>query len=173
MTCRQSARHLKFINAWHFKKAMVWGAVWFVMVPAAQAADRLWTTFVDVQVVDVPLGVPHEIHEDKSSGLVLNNLSDQEMEVDVQILAPTSDQLRGNAEPIPETRWITVDPARFLLPAHASATSRMTLLVPRERRYRKRLYQAMVWSRARPANRKGVTVSAGLLSRLRFKNAKR
>ena len=136
-----------------------------------QAGQSFSSPFVDVVVLDVPLGAPRAIQDKEGHGLLLQNSSDQALAVHVEIMVPQANQLRGNASPIPNPAWITVEPADVFLPAHESVTCEIHVLVPRDKKYRNRFYQAMVWSRARPAKQQGVSVSVGLLSRLRIKTA--
>jgi len=137
----------------------------------AWSAPAISSSFVDVVVLDVPLGTPHAIQDAQGRGLVINNLSDEALVVHVDVMRPENDQLRGNAEPIPDTGWITVEPSDLFLPARGTASFSIRVRLPRGEPLENRFFQAMIWSRARPITRSGVTVSLGLKSRLRLKTA--
>ena len=125
--------------------------------------------FVDVQVEGVPLATAFPVSSSAGEGLLLKNTDDSALEVHVEVLQPTTGDLRGGALPIPDVHWIKIVPDRFELPAHGEATCHVTLFIPGHRAYRRKYYQAMIWSHTEPMDGQGVGLSAGLISRLRFK----
>jgi len=149
--------------------------VFFVLLIAAVplGATGLSTPFADVSVGNVPLGTPFSVSAGPDRGLLLLNPDGDALDVDIQVLTPAPDQLRGGAAPVPDRSWIEVRPSHFRLNGHERRTCEIVLKVPKERRYRSRYYQAMIWSRGTPVATKGVALSAGLLSRLRFETARR
>jgi hypothetical protein len=141
----------------------------FYLFPCRCAADGLSTPFADVQVDGVPVGKPFSVKGSTGNGLVLRNLGNTSLHVHVAVLQPESKDLRGGAVPIPDIRWVHVEPDHFDLSAHGEGGCRVTLRVPARKAYRGKYYQATLWSRSQPADGQGVAFSAGLLSRLRFR----
>ena len=142
----------------------------FLVSSMAEAAE-LATSFVDVLVLDTPLGIPRRVEDAKGKGLILYNRGNEALFVHVEALIPEARELRSPAAPIPDTHWIRIEPENLEVPAHGEAEAQVILSVPKEKRYRHHLYQAMIWSRTQPLPGKGVSVSGGLKSRLTFKTA--
>src|SRR5262249_26545832 len=138
-----------------------WGVV--------DAAQTLSTTFVDVVVLDVPLGVPHSIEDNSGHGIMLRNSGESDLLAKIDVLVPSVEELRGNARAIPDPTWIQIQPAEVLVPAHRGVECKVAVNVPKIRRHRNRFYQAMIWIRTGAIGTGGVRIQAGLKSRLRLK----
>jgi hypothetical protein len=136
--------------------------------PSAEA-NGLSTAFADVQLENVPLGVAYPIASSAGEGLRLQNLGVSPARVHIEVLRPADGDLRGGAEPIPDIHWIKVTPDRLDLPGRGEGRCHLTLLIPKNKMYRHKYYQATIWSHGEPLPGQGVVISAGLLSRLRFK----
>ncbi len=133
------------------------------------APGGISTPFADVQVQDVPLGKPFAIVHSAASGLSLQNLGSEPVNIQVDVLVPNAADLRDGAEAIPEITWIQIEPKNLMIPAHGRALCRVVLKVPNEKSFRSKYYQAMIWSHAESPKGKNVSISAGLISRLRFR----
>ena len=142
------------------------------LVPAVSAAEGLSTSFVDVVVMDAPLGSPKRVEDSKGNSLVLRNLGENVIHVEVQVLTPDPNELRPPAEPIPDTGWIRIVPDRLELGPKETAQCSVVISLPKKKNLRNRIFQAMIWSRGQPAGEHGMTVSAGLKSRLRIQTVK-
>jgi|GEM_PF-1973994 len=145
----------------------------FLCLKPGWAAEGLATSFVGTVLREVPLGVTQEIIYKDRHGITVHNLGDMPLMVTISVLVPSPDQLRKGAQPIPDTHWIVVSPTQFSLEGHASRTVGAWIKVPAERPYRQKHFQAMVWIRGAPADANGITLAAGLLTRLRIKTARR
>jgi len=139
-----------------------------IFLATAWAAEGLSTAFADVTLHHVPLGVAYKVIGSAKKSLLIRNLGDKTVRVEVDVLPPDLKQLRRGAAAIPDVRWVQVHPAILDLPPHAEREYEVFLSVPDEDQYRKRLYQVMLWSHSIPTGGEGITVSAGLLSRLQF-----
>jgi hypothetical protein len=130
-------------------------------------AIGLSSPVVEVRVDQVKPGrTIHIVPPDSAGGLLLENTGDEPLEIDVKVLVPSADQLRGKALPIPDPSWIRITPERLMLPAGERRVCFMDLKVPRDRRWRGQFFQAMIWSRGTSTQGGGVRMSAGLLSRV-------
>ena len=139
----------------------------------ALLATGMSTSFADVRVEGVTPGMPFHVRGGGSDGLYLWNPYGDALDVEVQPLSPRPDQLRDGATPIPDPSWVEIRPQHFHLSARGHQTCEVVLHVPKDKRFNNRHYQVMLWSRGTPVDPHGVTVSAGLLSRLQFKTTRR
>jgi hypothetical protein len=135
------------------------------------SAEGLSTAFADVTADKVPLGVPYFVVGPGLKSLVLKNLGDQPIHVRIEAVMPRASQLRRGANAIPNLAWVDFRPSILDIPPKGERESEIVVTVPAEKKYRKRYYQVMIWSHATPIDQKGITVSAGLLSRLQIKTA--
>jgi hypothetical protein len=134
-----------------------------------RAAEGLSTEFADVMVDNIPLGVAYKVIGPGLKGLALRNLGDKMVRVQVDALTPSAAQLRRGAAPIPDVSWIQIHPTVVEVAPRTERECEILVTVPAQKKFRKRHYQVMLWSHGVPTGEKGMTVSAGLLSRLQFK----
>jgi hypothetical protein len=132
-------------------------------------ADGLSTSFADVTVSNVPVGKPWSIKEANRSGLLLQNLGKDPIHVHVKILAPSPAELKDHAKALPSVSWIIVKPNDFELAPNAQKECDVIIEIPHRWKYRHQYFQAMIFSRGAPLEKKSITLGTGLLSRLRFK----
>jgi hypothetical protein len=142
-----------------------------LLLPALLWAVALSTSFADVQITDVPLGKPFAVRGPEGDGLILRNEGNVPFYVRVDGIVPGADQLRGGAASIPDLLWVRITPDHFVIPAHGTYHCAVSLNVPNRKEHRRKLFQVMLWSRTAPIDGHPMEVSAGLLSRLRFKTA--
>ncbi len=136
------------------------------------SSEGLSTAFADVTAEKIPLGVAYRILGPGQKGLVLKNLGNHTIRVRIEALIPAPSQLRRGAKPIPDPRWVDIRPSVVEIPAKSERESDILVTIPSEKEFRKHRYQVMIWSHATPVGEKGLTVSAGLLSRLQLKTAR-
>ena len=123
----------------------------------------------DVKFDGVPLGKAYSL----GRPLELKNLGNKPISVRVDVLIPSPQQLKEGAQPIRKTSWIEIRPDRFDIPPHGSASCAVIITVPKKWAHRHELYQAMIWSQSTPVRGShGLSMNAGLLSRLRFSTTK-
>jgi hypothetical protein len=132
-------------------------------------AEGLSTPFVDVELTSVVPGHPLQIHDSEGHGLRIKNLGSSPVSVSIEVLLPQPTQLRPGAGRIPDVKWIQVQPNVLALGAHEEKEAVLVLTVPRKKTFRGRYYQAMIWSHGVPSPTQAMTISAGLLSKLRFR----
>ncbi len=152
-----------------YRKSLAFCLLPFAFCIAVASATELATSFVDVVVLDVPLGTPRRVQDRLGKSLVLMNNGDNTVYMHVQALVPAKAELKGPVLAIPDLQWIHIEPATVEVPAHGEAEAQVIILVPSDKQYADQLYQVMIWSRSQSFGSEGVTISAGLKSRLRFK----
>lgn len=127
----------------------------------------LTTAFADVLLRDVPLGQLWCVEEHGRS-FELHNTGETPLVVQVEAVKPEARELHSPAEPIPDVSWVLIKPASMTVAPHQKGRFDIVLSLPKEERLRNRMFQVMLWSRSAPIEGKGISVSAGLKSRLRF-----
>jgi hypothetical protein len=132
-------------------------------------ADGLSTPFVNVELNSVVPGHSLHVHDSEGHGLRIKNLGSSPVLVSIEVLIPQPSQLWPGAGPIPDVQWIQVQPRELELGAHEEKETELVLKVPRKKAYRGGYFQAMIWSHGVPSSTQGMTISAGLLSKLRFR----
>jgi len=144
----------------------------FLLILTDARGTGLSTSFVDVAVLDVPLGKIRRVENKEGDSLVIWNTGEIPLVVHVEALKPTAQELRAPAEPIEDPRWIIIQPSSLKLAPHETGRFDVALSLPKSSRLRHRTFQAMIWSRSEPVEGNGVSLSAGLKSRLRFRTEK-
>jgi hypothetical protein len=132
-------------------------------------AEGLSTTFVNVELNSVVPGRPLRVQDSDGHGLRIKNLGSSPVRVAVEVLIPQRSQLWPGAGAIPDVQWIQAQPRVLELGAHEEKEAELVLHVPRKKAFRGKYYQAMIWSHGVPSTTQGMTISAGLLSKLRFR----
>jgi hypothetical protein len=138
-------------------------------VVSAAGADGLSTSFVDIMVPDVKAGTTHEVLLKNGHRMELMNSGTAALQVTIDVLPPSGTDLGKGVTALPSASWIQIQPQSLRIEPHETVSCRVFINVPADRRYRNRLYEASIWTRGRAADAEGLTFSAGLKSRLRFR----
>jgi hypothetical protein len=131
-------------------------------------ADGFSTSFVDVAVLDVPLGAKHKVINERNESMLLFNLGDRPIHVIVQARVPEPQELKGNAQPVSDSRWVEIIPGEVEIPSRGKAEVTVILRLPKDRRLKGQLFQATIESRTPPPAGNGIKIQPALRSRLRF-----
>jgi len=116
----------------------------------------------------IPVGRLVRAQDELKHDLTVKNGASHSVTVQIDVLIPEKSSIVGNAQAIADSRWIVVSPHQLELPAHGSGTCIVSINVPSETSNRGKFYEALVWTHTIPKKGEGVTLSAGLLSRIRF-----
>jgi hypothetical protein len=135
---------------------------------ASLRAQTLSTSFVDVVVLDVPLGTSRTVEDRDGKGIVLRNKGDVALHVRLRAKIPLENELKEKAEAIPDISWIRFDPDTVKIAANGEIDCRLVIKVPKKREFRNRLFQATILMEAEPPNTGHVQVRGALKARLRF-----
>jgi len=124
-------------------------------------AAGLSTTFGRVKVANIAIGQTYSMEQDAGSPLIVENTSDIELELVVEVLVPKERDLIEGYEPIPSTDWIEISQNAFTVLAKGNAKTDVVITIPDDPIYSGRKYQAYIWSRTT-----GGSVGVGLKSKL-------
>lgn len=141
----------------------------FIMISALTVegfCDSIKTPFVDVNVNDVPLGIETQIRGPHSRGyLILNNAS-EDVVIHISAAIPSFHELKNQAEPIPDPSWVRFSQQDLRVPKNGQAETEVFVLVPKERRYEKRRFQAIIRAESIPQKSNRLQIRVILQSRL-------
>lgn len=138
-----------------------------ILTPPVRASEGISTPFVDIQVSGVVPGKAQELL-DLPTAFRIRNLGSSPLRVVVQTRSPRAPERLGDAEAIPDPRWLVVQPDTFALGPHQEMECHLEIRVPRKRAFAHRQFQVMLLTQSRPELQEGVALGAGLLSSLRF-----
>jgi hypothetical protein len=132
-------------------------------------AEGLSTPFVNVELRSVVPGRALHIRDSEGHRLRVKNLGVSPVRVSIDVLIPQPSQLSPGARVIPDVKWIQAEPRVLELGAHEEKEADLVLKVPQDKTFRGGYFQAMIWSHGIPSTAEGMTISAGLLSKVRFR----
>lgn len=126
-------------------------------------AGGLTTTFGEVKVENLKIGKQYSLEETAEFPLIVQNTSDQEIELKVEVLYPKEKELKKDFAPIPDTSWISLEKDHFILAPGEEAKTDVIINIPDDKEYQGRKYQVYLWSHTI-----GRSLGVGLKSRLLF-----
>jgi len=132
------------------------------MVPHADAGG-LSTTFSEVHLNHLKAGGEYSMEEAVQFPLVVHNSSDEEVELVVEVLYPTEEELKEGFEPIPDISWIRLKREYFTMGPGENAKTDVLIKIPDNEQYSGKSYQVYLWSHTI-----GRSLGVGLKSRLLF-----
>ena len=142
--------------------AMALGLV--VTLTATAEAAGLRTPFIEVDMGCLKPGHTFSVVEIRKLPLSVTNVGDRPVELAIEVVRPSANQLRKGYEAIPDTGWIRLQQNRFRVSPGKNAITDVFISVPDDKRYLGHRYQACLWSHTVT----GGGVAAGLRSRLLF-----
>lgn len=123
---------------------------------------NLSTSFVDVTSNGILVGQTHEV----GTPLDLWNRSESDVDVQVKAITPSDEQLREGVAPLANPSWVRIVPDHFSLVAGAKQRCRVYITLPKGTKMSCQDYQVMIWSQGTLRDSGGISMSAGLMSRL-------
>lgn len=126
-------------------------------------AGGLSTTFGEVKVENLKIGKEYSLEEVAKFPLIVNNTSDEVLELKVEVLYPKPKELKEDFEPIPDISWITLEKEEFTLKPQEEAKTDVIIRIPDDKKYLGKRYQVYIWSHT-----VGRSLGVGLKSRLLF-----
>lgn len=141
--------------------ALVLGLV--VTLSATAEAFGLRTPFIEVNMGCLKPGHTFSVVEIRKLPLSVTNVGDEPVELAIEVVRPSVNQLRKGYEAIPDINWIRLQQNRFRVGPGKNAITDVFISVPDDKRYLGHRYQAWLWSHTVKGG-----VRAGLKSRLLF-----
>ncbi len=128
------------------------------------AAIGLSTRFVDIEVEDVPVGIPTRLLHLKSRQYSVRNRGTSAMTVQIAARIPRPEDVQPGYEPVPDTSWITIEPDEFVVQPEERVIAKVYIHVPDKPEFKGRHFQVKL-----KATTVGpYVVAASVDSRLRF-----
>lgn len=126
-------------------------------------AGGLTTTFGEVTVENLRIGEEHSMEKIAEFPLVVQNTSNQEIELKVEVLYPKEGELKTGFAPIPDISWVTLECDHFILGPEEDAKTDVIINIPEDKEYLGAKFQVYLWSHTI-----GRSLGVGLKSRLLF-----
>lgn len=126
-------------------------------------AGGLSTTFGEVKLENLKIGEEYSMEETAEFPLVVQNTSDEQLALKVEVLYPKKEELKKGFEPIPDISWISLEKEEFTLKPQEKAKTDVIIKIPNDEKYAGKKYQVYLWSHT-----VGRSLGVGLKSRLLF-----
>ncbi|MFH1442373.1 MAG: hypothetical protein ABIH18_10095, partial [Candidatus Omnitrophota bacterium] len=95
--------------------------------------------------------------------LVIENNSDNEVELKIEVLVPQADELQKGYEPIPNAGWIKLEKNSFIIKPNGKAQTDVIISIPDKKEYRGRKFHVFISSYT-----VGQSLGIGIKSKLLF-----
>lgn len=146
------------------KKIFFW--IWILLLfPLKLSAGGITTNYTDIFIENLAINKDYK----HNLPLKVTNRSNKKIEVVIKSLTPQKDNLKTGAEPLQDTKWITVAPEKYILEAGLTGWSDLFIKIPKDKKLRGRTFQFNLEICGYPSEKKsGITVVPALLSKVRF-----
>lgn len=134
-----------------------------LLYPNLAHAYGLKTEFGKVVLNDIPVGVEYSMSKDSKFPLVIENNSDNEVELKIEVLVPQADEVQKGYEPIPDAGWIKLEKNSFIIKPNGKAQTDVIISIPDKKEYRGRKFHVFISSRT-----VGQSLGIGIKSKLLF-----
>jgi len=125
----------------------------------------LSTTFGAVSIENLQIGQAYSTQELVNLPLTVVNRSEESVNLQIDILYPSENELVEGYEPIPDISWIQLENNFFAISGGGSATTDVYITIPNEKRYLGKKFQVYLWSHT--VGGEGM-IALGLKSKLLF-----
>ena len=125
----------------------------------------LSTTFGAVSIENLQIGQTYSTRELVNLPLTVVNTSGESVNLQIDILYPSENELVEGYEPIPDISWIQLESDFFTISGGGSATTDVLITIPDDKRYLGKKFQVYLWSHT--VGGKGI-IALGLKSKLLF-----
>ncbi len=148
-------------------------AICCLLFTASVFASTLSTNFAEVFVDNLKIGGAYNLTEVANFPMWIGYRGDAPTDLKIDIVTPSSTELKSGYEPIPDTSWITVSKNIISLLPDESANLDVTINIPNDEKYLGKKYQAYVHVVTVPSkDAKGIAISLALKGRVIFGIAK-
>jgi hypothetical protein len=139
---------------------MVLGCVWFGM--GTSYAVGLRTPLGQLAVSGLKIGKSYSLKALINRTYELINTGDEPLDVGIASEKPTSGEIIPGCEPVPDTKWVSLEKTRFVIGPSQVAKTDVVVTIPNEERYLGKKYLVVLASRTQG----NAPIQIGLRSRL-------
>lgn len=132
--------------------------------PAAAQKLGLSSSFGDVTLENLEPGKAYPLRALKGHGYSITNLSEVPVDLLIEAAPPLKGSLKPGYEPIPDTSWVKVSPARVRLAPGQTAEGEVTITVPDDPGWKDRHFQCALYTHTL----QGSFVNVGIYDKLFF-----
>lgn len=122
------------------------------------------TSFTEVVVRDLSIGKNYAMGKKVNQKLQVRNRGNSPIELKMEVLVPSSSELREGYEPIPDASWVELEKDYFLVEPSKYAVTDVIVTIPNDKKYLGKKYQAYIWSQT--VGKGALPIALGLKSRL-------
>lgn len=143
------------------KKSIIITVLLSVLAYTAANAAGLRTKMGEIRVDNLRIGQSYSLRQSNNTPFMLENTSERELQIKLEVLKPSKNELVQGFEPIPDTSWIYLAETDFVMPAESEIETDVIIEIPYEEQHRGKAYQAYLWSRTT-----GGSIAVGLRSKV-------
>ena len=134
-----------------------------MLYPNVLYAYGMRTGFGKVIMEKIPMGRDYSMRKDAKFPLVIENKSDKEMEVKLEVLIPKVGEIQEGYEAIPDANWIALEKDALVIEPNGKSETDVIIRVPDNKEYLGRRFHVFIWSHTM-----GEAVGIGIKSKLLF-----
>jgi hypothetical protein len=127
------------------------------------SASGIRTRFGEITVENLRIDNRYSMRELAGLPLAIENDSDNEIVMQIDVLAPSANELKPGYEAIPDISWIKIEKTMLTIGPHMQGETDVIISIPNESKFEGRRYQVYLWSHT-----VGEFIGLGLKSRLLF-----
>ncbi len=129
-------------------KPLITGLVLIILLPVLSAASGIITPFTKCNLNNLKPGIRHSIKELNTMPLKIKNTGNSVIEICVEVVKPTNNELKEYYEIIPDTTWISVECERFTVKPGEWVETDIFISIPDKKLYAGRRFQVFILSQA-------------------------
>jgi len=129
-------------------------------------ASGLKTGLGEVVIENLQIGQTYNLTKLANLKLVVTNTSYNTVDLQMDVLLPDLNQLRQEAEPLPDKSWVKLSQDLFKVDPNQKANTDIIISIPDDDQYLDKKYQFIIWSHT--LGEGGMNMAVGLNSRIIF-----
>lgn len=115
-----------------------------VPIQTVHATIGISTRFIDVVLEYVEVGQIYNLRQLRNVPYTVKNRSSVPMDIEIEVMIPSKDELKPNFEAIPDPTWIQIIPKKIRAEANSTVFADLILQIPDDRAYVGKHYQAKI-----------------------------
>lgn len=131
-------------------------------------AGGLSTQLGEVVIENLQVGQSYNLKQLADLSLIVTNKSEFPVDLRMDVVRPSTSELRQGAAAIPDTSWVKLSKTLFTVETYQNAVSDITISIPDDDRFLGKKYQVMIWSHTLGGKGGGMFLAYGLKSRIIF-----